>query len=173
MPKGEKNHIDTEEKTNVKHIFIPDKANDNKQKERNKEMTLLLNTLENENNIDILRENKQSIKCKTNDILQKLPFSRKDLLAFHEKLKDYRYIDDIEGVKHGCYIRWFSIPRDSNIPIKLSNGGIVCKIVYDRENSHNSLITVRGNMKRFYSLIALRSQRLNCVYNLQVLQKYS
>ena len=84
----------------------------------------LLNALENENNESLLDLNKEKISTMKNDILQKLNIKNDKLKLFHKKLKLYRYVDNVEDINYGSFIRWISLKTPNDI--KLTNGGIVC-----------------------------------------------
>lgn len=133
------------DKNDIKKITI----NTNKNSIDENDVEYIVNTLENENNLDIISYTKQEIKTKKNDVFQKLNVDRETLLSFHKKLKDYRFIDDIHEVKHGSYIRWINL---QNIKLSLTNGGIVTTILYDKEESDNSVITIKNNRNRFLSI---------------------
>ena len=60
------------------------------------------------------------------DYLQKLLLSRDNLKDFHEKLKNYRYVDDLTDIQYGRYIRWINL-KDPN-KISLTRGGIIIDI---------------------------------------------
>jgi hypothetical protein len=51
------------------------------------------------------------IKELKNNILQKLYLNREELLHYHKVLKHYRYVDEIDEIKIGAYIRWFNLTR--------------------------------------------------------------
>lgn len=82
--------------------------------------------LENENNESIIELSIQEIKSQKNDILQKLNLSREMLKANTAKLKDYRYVNNINDLNYGSYIRWINLTKHDNL--SLTNGGIVCDI---------------------------------------------
>lgn len=63
------------------------------------------------------------IKELKNNVLQKLYLERSELLHYHKVLKDYRYVDEIDEIKIGGYIRWFNIKKMENL--KLTNGGFI------------------------------------------------
>lgn len=87
------------------------------------------------------------IKELKNNILQQLYLSRDELLTYHKKLKDYRYVDEIDEIKIGGYIRWINLKNPDNI--KLTNGGIVI----DMKNSKDDIIIIcKNNMNRKFSL---------------------
>ena len=86
----------------------------------------LLKALENENNEDITKYNSRLLKQIKNDYLQKLNLPRDKLKEFHEKLKDYRYVDDLNSINYGRYIRWINLNKPENIT--LTSGGIIIDI---------------------------------------------
>jgi len=97
------------------------------------DIDLLVSALENEDNLNIVNTNKQSIKNEKNDILQKLNLSKDELKLLHLQLKNYIYIDDINDIKYGHYIRWINIKKKDNIV--LTRGNFVCNIDYDKNNN--------------------------------------
>ena len=79
--------------------------------------------MEKENNISILELTQSKIKQEKNDILQRLQLDRTKLKLFHKKLKQYRYIQSIQDIVVGNYIRWINVSNPENI--RLTNGAIV------------------------------------------------
>ena len=75
---------------------------------------------------NLLHLNSSKIKEMKNNVLQKLYLSREDLLKYHKVLKNYRYVDEIDEIKIGSYIRWFNLKKIENL--KLTNGGILIDV---------------------------------------------
>ena len=99
--------------------------------------------LENERNSKIMELDSSKIAQEKNDILQKLQLPRDKLKYFTQTLRNYRYIDDINDIIVGNYIRWINLGDPEHI--KLTNGAfasdfketpetiyIVCKNAYGR-----------------------------------------
>ena len=87
------------------------------------------------------------IKEMKNNILQKLYLSREQLIKYHKVLHDYRYVDEIDEIKIGGYIRWFNLAKPENL--KLTNGGIII----DLKNTKDDIsIVCKNNMNRVFSL---------------------
>ena len=82
--------------------------------------------LDNDSNSSIMNYNSRMIKSIKNDYLQKLLLSRDNLKDFNEKLKNYRYVDDLTDIQYGRYIRWINL-KDPN-KISLTRGGIIIDI---------------------------------------------
>tara|TARA_Y100000816_G_scaffold292091_1_gene285785 strand:- start:3114 stop:3545 length:432 start_codon:yes stop_codon:yes gene_type:complete len=87
------------------------------------------------------------IKELKNNILQKLLLSRDELLKYHKTLKEYRYVDEVDEIKIGSYIRWFNLKQIKEI--KLTNGGIIIDIKNGKEDI---LIVCKNNMNRIFTL---------------------
>ena len=79
--------------------------------------------LENENNAKIMELNSATISKEKNDILQKLQLPREKLKYFTQTLKYYRYIDSVDDIILGNFIRWLNLSDPENL--KLTNGGFV------------------------------------------------
>ena len=107
----------------------------------------LLNALENENNESLLDLNKEKISTMKNDILQKLNIKNDKLKLFHKKLKLYRYVDNVEDINYGSFIRWISLKTPNDI--KLTNGGIVCDMKTKDESIY---IICKNSLNRFFTL---------------------
>lgn len=87
------------------------------------------------------------IKELKNNILQKLYLTCEELLHYHKVLKQYRYVDEIDEIKIGGYIRWFNLTKQDNI--KLTNGGIILDIT---KGNDDILIICKNNRNRIFSL---------------------
>ena len=90
------------------------------------DVSKLLQALEDETNESLLNMNTRKIKEIKNKILKELNLSKKDTLEIAKKLKDYKYIDEINELKYGTYIRWIPLNDPNNIT--LTKGAIFCEI---------------------------------------------
>ena len=108
----------------------------------------LLKALDNDSNSNIGDLTMSKIQATKNDVLQQLRLSRDTLKDLHKKLKNYRFVDDLDDVQYGHYIRWISLKDPSNI--KLTNGGIICDIRVFGEQVH---IRCRNNLNRIMQII--------------------
>jgi hypothetical protein len=114
---------------------------------KNEESADLLKALDNENNSSVINLNSRKIKSIKNDMLQKLQMSGSMLKNYHTKLSNYRYVDDLEDVQYGCYIRW--IPLQNPTVIKLTNGGTIVDIKILENGIH---IVCKNNMNRIFQI---------------------
>lgn len=86
----------------------------------------LLRAVDNENNESMLHLSSTEIKRQKNDILQKLGVKGQTLVELHKKLRNYRYIDNLEHLNFGSFVRWINISDPTEVYI--TNGGYVCEM---------------------------------------------
>ena len=86
----------------------------------------LLKALDDESNEVLLNFTTDKIKEMNLNILKELHLSRKDTLELLKKLKDYKYIDEMNELKYGAYIRWIPIEDPTNI--MLTKGALFCEM---------------------------------------------
>jgi hypothetical protein len=105
--------------------------------------------LENEENASIMQTSHSEIKKKKNDILQKLQLKGTVLKKMHATLIGYKYIDDIDDLAVGRYVRWISLKRPDHI--SLTNGAYVCNISiqdYDDDEDQECKTCIRCKVVR-------------------------
>jgi hypothetical protein len=86
----------------------------------------LLKALDNEDNSHLLNMTTTKIKKIKLEILREINLPRAILLEYMEKLKEYRYIDEMNELKYGSFIRWIPITNPEDLPLK--QGGIFCEM---------------------------------------------
>lgn len=87
----------------------------------------LLKAVDNENNASMMRLNSSIIKQKKNDILQKLGLRGENLAKMHEKLKEYRYIENLNDLNYNAFVRWIDISDPEDVFI--TNGAMVREMI--------------------------------------------
>ena len=88
----------------------------------------LLKAVDNENNAHIAKFTTTQIGEMKDDILEQLGVDEDKKETLLEKLRYYRYIDDLASIKYGAYIRWISLKNPERI--NLTNGAIMCDIKF-------------------------------------------
>ena len=106
----------------------------------------LKKALENENNESVINLSIPEIKSKKNDILQKLNLTREEHKQNLSKLKEYRYIDNINDLNYGSFIRCINLKKINNLC--LNNGGFVCDI----KINNGIEILCRNNYNKFFQI---------------------
>ena len=107
----------------------------------------LMSALDDDDNASLMKLDTRAVKTVKNDMLQKLNLSREQLKKLHKQLEEYRYVDEMNELKYGAYIRWIPL-RDPN-KIKLTNGGIICDILVKDNGIH---VVCRNNMHRMFQI---------------------
>ena len=88
----------------------------------------LINALDNENNEKILNLTSKKIKEMNLKILMELSFSREKLMSIMKKLNGYRYVDEIDELKCGTYLKWILLSEENPDNLDLNKGAIFCEI---------------------------------------------
>jgi hypothetical protein len=86
----------------------------------------LLQALDDETNETLLNFTSDKIKEMNLNILKELMLPKNVTLDFLRKLKDYKYVDEMNELKYGAYIRWIPIEDPQNI--HLTKGALFCEM---------------------------------------------
>tara|TARA_A200000113_G_scaffold177502_1_gene162925 strand:- start:35 stop:466 length:432 start_codon:yes stop_codon:yes gene_type:complete len=95
---------------------------------------------------NLLYLSSSKIKELKNNILQKMYLTRNELLHYHKVLKDYRFVDELDEIQIGKYVRWFNLANQESI--SLTNGGIIIDI---KDGKEDILIVCKNNRNRIYT----------------------
>ena len=79
---------------------------------------------ENDNNSHILNLTTLIIHKMKNHILDELQLTKVEKMEIMKKIKKYRYVDQMNELKYGGFIRWINITNPENL--FLTNGAIFC-----------------------------------------------
>ena len=85
----------------------------------------LLNALDNEKNEKIMNYTTKKIKQMNQHILKELHLSQEQTYEYVDKLSDYVYVDELNDLREGTYLRWIDL-KDPN-HLELSRGAIFCE----------------------------------------------
>ncbi len=86
----------------------------------------LLKALDDDSNETLLNFTSDKIKEMNLNIVKELQLPRKDTLEIMKKLQDYKYVDEMNELKYGAYIRWIPIEDPTNI--YLTKGALFCEM---------------------------------------------
>ena len=86
----------------------------------------LLKALDDESNETLMNFTSDKIKEMNLNVIKELHLPRKDTLELMSKLKDYKYVDEMNELKYGAYIRWIHIEDPTNI--YLTQGALFCEM---------------------------------------------
>ena len=83
--------------------------------------------------------NEKNITNLKKEMLDKLPLDDKMYKKFFNELKDYKFVDEIDELKLGCYYKWINLKSILEYDnIKITNGGFLYG--YDLSCDNNNII---------------------------------
>lgn len=86
----------------------------------------LLKALDDESNDTLMNFTTKKIKEMNLNILKELQLTKKETIDLFNKLKDYKYVDEMSDLKYGTFIRWIPIEDPTNI--YLTKGALFCEM---------------------------------------------
>jgi len=86
----------------------------------------LMKAIEDEKNEYLFHLTRKKIRENILHVLKDLHLSKKNLKEIYDKLKEYKYVDEMNELKYGTYIRWISLNDPTNI--YLTKGAIFCEV---------------------------------------------
>ena len=96
------------------------------------------------------------IKLLKHKILKEMDFEPSELKKYYKLLNEYRYIDEIDEIRYGSYIRWFNISKKLE-SIDLMRGGFIVSMKPSKENDDIIILCKNGgnffNIKMNHSII--------------------
>jgi hypothetical protein len=106
----------------------------------------LMYALDNDNNESIMNLTTNKIMEMNLNILKELHLEKSITLNYLKKLKGYKYIDEINDLKYGAFIKWIPIIDPNYLPLHY------CGIICDIKITDNGVIIIAKNfMHRHYS----------------------
>ena len=138
----------------------------------------LVTAIANPNNDVIANTSLSQIETTKRNILEDAGFTKASCAALQKSLREYRYVDELNELREGCYTRWIPLDRmrtsaRGHMQPKLTIGGILCEI-----KLHDAGVSLvcknKGRMFQFgmeTSLVfqKLTSQESVILYALEVL----
>lgn len=106
----------------------------------------LINALDNNANENILNFTTRKIMELNLKILKELMLNKETTILYLKKLKGYKYVDEINELKCGMFVRWIPIIDPNNIT--LTHCGIVCDI---KITDDGVIIICKNFMHRHYT----------------------
>jgi hypothetical protein len=91
----------------------------------------LLKALDDQSNETLLNFTTKKLKDMNREILNELGFSKELTQQYFNKLKDYKYVDEMNDLKYGTYIRWIPLTNPNNTA--LTSGATFCEYKFTDE----------------------------------------
>lgn len=86
----------------------------------------LLQALDDDSNETLFNFTTDKIREMTLNILKELHLPKNETIDIYNKLKDYKYVDEMNELKYGTYVRWIPIEDPTNI--HLTKGALFCEM---------------------------------------------
>jgi len=86
----------------------------------------LLKALDDDTNESLMNFTTKKLREMILKILKELQLSRNETLELMNKLKGYKYVDEMKDLKYGTYLRW--IPINDPEDIHLTKGALFCEM---------------------------------------------
>ena len=86
----------------------------------------LLKALDDESNDNLFNFTTKKILEMNLQVLKELQLDRTETLIILKKLKEYKYVDEMNDLKYGTYLRW--IPLNDPENIHLTKGAVFCEL---------------------------------------------
>lgn len=96
----------------------------------------------------IMKLNSIKINKQKDQIIDELGLNKKQSAELKKKLKTYRYIDEMNDIELGNYIRWISI-KENVENIKLTNGGYIISVEIFPDGIH---IRCKNNFNNIFQI---------------------
>jgi hypothetical protein len=106
----------------------------------------LVKALDNTTNESIMNLSSKKILEMNLNILKELHLGKEVTMDYLKKLKDYRYIDEMQDLRYGAYIRWIPINDPTCLP--LTYAGMICDI---KITDSGVMIVCKNFMHRHYT----------------------
>jgi hypothetical protein len=115
----------------------------------------LLKALDDDSNETLLNFTTKSNREMTLKILKELELSKQETINIFNKLKDYKYVDEMNDLKYGTFIRWIAIEEPTNIfltkgalfcEMKITDNGVFCVCKNYGFSSHHFQISMDKNL---------------------------
>ena len=96
-------------------------------------------------------QDSETIKKAKIDMLKELLSNNTEIKEYYKLLKEYRYVDEIDELRYGSYIRWINI-KDPEASLTLLRGGFIADIT-----NKNGINILCKNRNKFFTIKMERS----------------
>ena len=114
----------------------------------------VLHSFDNDRNLSISKLTYDKINNMKYNMLERLGMNDNELESMLHKLADYRYVEELQDIQHGAFIRYIPLTSkskngDNNSDIILKNGGFICDIKILGSGVH---LLCRNHFRKIFQL---------------------
>lgn len=81
------------------------------------------------------------------NILSELHLNKQEMKNMLAKLKNYKYVEEVDGLKYGSFIRWVNLIDPDNLA--LHNSCMICEVKF---TDAGTIILCKNFMNRYHSI---------------------
>jgi len=81
------------------------------------------------------------------NILSELQLNKKEMKNILTKLKKYKYVEEVDDLKYGSFIRWIDLIDLENLVLR--NSCMICEVKF---TDNGTIILCKNFMNRYYSI---------------------
>ena len=117
----------------------------------------ILHSLDNDRNLSISKLTYDKINNMKYNMLERIGMNDDELESMLHKLADYRYVEELQDIQHGAFIRYIPLTSKNgekekerdNSDIILKNGGFICDIKILGSGVH---LLCRNHFRKIFQL---------------------
>ena len=112
----------------------------------------ILHSLDNDRNLSISKLTYDKINNMKYNMLERLGINDDELESMLHKLADYRYVEELQDIQHGAFIRYVPLTSKNGQKegeIVLKNGGFICEVKILGSGVH---LLCRNHFRKIFQL---------------------
>ena len=112
----------------------------------------VLHSLDNDKNLSISKLTYDKINNMKYNMLERLGINDDELESMLHKLADYRYVEELQDIQHGAFIRYVPLTSkngEKEGEIVLKNGGFICEVKILGSGVH---LLCRNHFRKIFQL---------------------
>ena len=112
----------------------------------------VLHSLDNDRNLSISKLTYDKINNMKYNMLERLGINDDELESMLHKLADYRYVEELQDIQHGAFIRYVPLTSkngEKEGEIVLKNGGFICEVKILGSGVH---LLCRNHFRKIFQL---------------------
>ena len=112
----------------------------------------VLHSLDNDKNLSISKLTYDKINNMKYNMLERLGINDDELESMLHKLADYRYVEELQDIQHGAFIRYVPLTSKNGQKegeIVLKNGGFICEVKILGSGVH---LLCRNHFRKIFQL---------------------
>jgi hypothetical protein len=112
----------------------------------------VLHSLDNDRNLSISKLTYDKINNMKYNMLERLGMNDDELESMLHKLADYRYVEELQDIQHGAFIRYIPLTSKNGHKegeIVLKNGGFICEVKILGSGVH---LLCRNHFRKIFQL---------------------